>query len=594
MKMTYQEKLAGIRRQMLNDKVDAYIIPSADPHISEYLPDRYKCILFTSGFTGSAGTLVITQDFAGLWTDGRYFVQAAEQLQGTGFELVKLVAQGNPEYIGWLAENLDAHATVAFDSNLISVQLAQTIQEDLSIANINIAENKDYLDSLWADRPGLPASPAFLLDDALTGETVPSKLERIQQELKRKRADYHLISSLDDIAWVFNIRGADVKCNPVTLAFALVSAKNTVLFIDIAKLSAADRSRLKSWAITVRPYQDVHQAVSALESSSSILIDPKRTCFAIYRHIPGSVKIILDINPSTNFKAIKNETEVANIRKTMVRDGVALTRFFRWLEERMVNEEETEISVAEKLYTFRAEQEGFVGESFDTIAGYAEHGALPHYKATVESDSRLMQDGLFLLDSGGQYLQGTTDITRVVSLGNLTQDERTDYTLVLRAMIEGSTARFPKGTKGYQIDAITRKPLWDHARNYGHGTGHGVGYFLNVHEGPQVFNASNLSVDVELGMVTSVEPGLYRPSRYGIRIENLVLTIPDQATEFGEFYTFETLTQFVIETDPVDKTLLETRHINWLNAYNAQVFHMLSPFLNDEDLSWLERKTAAI
>lgn len=594
MKMTYQEKLSGIRRQMLNDKVDAYIIPSADPHISEYLPDRYKCILFASGFTGSAGTLVITQEFAGLWTDARYFVQATEQLHGTGFELVKLLAQGSPEFIGWLAENLDASATVAFDSNLISVQLAQTIQTELSAADIKISEDKDYLDSIWADRPDLPASPAFLLDDALTGETVPSKLERIQQELKRKRADYHLISSLDDIAWVFNIRGADVKCNPVTLAFALVSPEDAVLFIDITKLSAADRSRLKSWGIALRPYQDVYQAVSVLNSSSAIWIDPKRTCFAIFRQIPADVKIIQDINPSTYFKAIKNETEIANIRKTMVRDGVALTRFFCWLEDSMVNEEETEISVAEKLYTFRAEQEGFVGESFDTIAGYAEHGALPHYKATVESDCRLMQDGLFLLDSGGQYLQGTTDITRVISLGNLTAEEKTDYTLVLRSMIEGSTARFPKGTKGYQIDAITRKSLWDHALNYGHGTGHGVGYFLNVHEGPQVFNASNLLIDIELGMVTSVEPGLYRPSRYGIRIENLVLTVTDQINEFGEFYTFETLTQFVIETDLVDKALLEARHVSWLNAYNAQVFQMLSPYLEGKDLEWLRRKTKAI
>lgn len=579
---------------MLNDKVDAYIIPSADPHISEYLPDRYKCILFASGFTGSAGTLVITQEFAGLWTDARYFVQATEQLQGTGFELVKLLAQGSPEYIGWLAENLHTHATVAFDSNLISVQLAQTIQTELSVADIEIAEDKDYLDSLWADRPDLPASPAFLLDDALTGETATSKLERIRQELKRKRADFHLISSLDDIAWVFNIRGADVKCNPVTLAFALVSSDKTLLFIDITKLSAADRSRLKGWGIELRPYADVYQAVAQLHSSATILIDPKRTCYAIFRKIHADVKIVQDINPSTNFKAIKNETEMANIRQTMLRDGVALTRFFRWLEDSMANEEETEISVAEKLYEFRAEQEGFVGESFDTIAGYAEHGALPHYKATVESDCRLMQDGLFLLDSGGQYLHGTTDITRVVSLGNLTAEEKTDYTLVLRAMIEGSTARFPKGTKGYQIDAITRKPLWDHARNYGHGTGHGVGYFLNVHEGPQVFNASNLLVDVELGMVTSVEPGLYRPSRYGIRIENLVLTIPDETTDFGEFYTFETLTQFVIETDPVDKTLLETVHVNWLNGYNERVFQMLSPLLEGEDLNWLRRKTRAI
>ena len=592
--MTYQEKLSGIRRQMRDDRVDAYIIPSADPHISEYLPDRYKCIYFTSGFTGSAGTLVITQEFAGLWTDARYFVQATEQLENSGFELVKLVAQATPEYITWLTDCLQGGAVVGFDSNLISVQLAQMIAEGLDLADISVAENKDYLTEIWPDRPGLPASPAFLLEEEITGESVPSKLQRIREVLIRKRAAYHLISSLDDVAWVFNIRGADVKCNPVTLGFALISPDSTRLFIDASKLSIADQSTLKSWGVEVWPYEDVFQQVASLPKTTSILIDPKKTCNALCQIIPAGVKIVQDTNPSTNFKAIKNEIEIANIRQTMIRDGVALTRFFRWMETHPDQATLTEISVAEKLYTFRAEQEGFVGESFDTIAGYAAHGALPHYKSTPESDVPLLPAGLFLLDSGGQYLRGTTDITRVISLGNLSQEEKTDYTLVLRAMIEGSTARFPKGSKGYQIDAITRKPLWDFARNYGHGTGHGIGYFLNVHEGPQVFNASNSMVEVDLGMITSVEPGLYRPLRYGIRIENLVLTVKDEETEFGEFYTFETLTQYLIDTSLVDQSLLEAKHVKWLNAYNEKVVSKLSPFLDAEDLQWLQEKATAI
>ncbi|EOR96513.1 Xaa-Pro aminopeptidase [Arcticibacter svalbardensis MN12-7] len=592
--MTYQEKLSGIRRQMRDDRVDAYIIPSADPHISEYLPDRYKCIYFTSGFTGSAGTLVITQEFAGLWTDARYFVQAAEQLENSGFELVKLIAQATPEYITWLTECLKSGAVVGFDSNLISVQLAQMIAEGLDLADIGVAENKDYLTDIWTNRPELPASAAFLLNEEITGESVPSKLQRIREVLKKKRSAYHLISSLDDVAWVFNIRGADVKCNPVTLGFALISPDETRLYIDAAKLSSADQSTLKSWGVEVWPYVDVNEQIQSIPKTSSILIDPKKTCNALYQIIPAGVKIVQDTNPSTNFKAVKNEVEIANIRQTMVRDGVALTRFFRWMETNPDQATLTEISVAEKLYAFRAEQEGFVGESFDTIAGYAAHGALPHYKATPESDVPLLQTGLFLLDSGGQYLRGTTDITRVISLGNLSQEEKTDYTLVLRAMIEGSTARFPKGSKGYQIDAITRKPLWDFARNYGHGTGHGIGYFLNVHEGPQVFNASNSTVEIDLGMITSVEPGLYRPLRYGIRIENLVLTVKDEETEFGEFYTFETLTQFLIDTSLVDQSLLEAKHVKWLNAYNEKVVAKLSPFLDAEDLLWLQKKAQAI
>ncbi|QCR21535.1 aminopeptidase P family protein [Pontibacter sp. SGAir0037] len=591
--MNYRERLAAIREQMKEQGISAYIIPSADPHISEYLPDRYKCIYFASGFTGSAGTLVITADFAGLWTDARYFVQAVEQLQDSGYELVKLQVQQAPEYIQWLAERLKAGEVVAFDAKLISVQLAQLLEQELSPVGIRIASHHDLLEPVWHDRPALPAAPAYLLDESVTGKSFPEKLTELRAVLRKQRADYHLISSLDDMAWLFNMRGSDVKCNPVVLSFALISQDKAVLFIEQDKLKEEEKLALEGFGVELQPYEEVERVLAELEACS-ILIDPKRTCFALYKVLAPSVKVVQNTNPTTFFKAIKNEVEIANTRKTMVKDGVAVTRFFKWLDENIGSARITEISVAEKLLEFRAAQEGFVGESFDTIAGYKAHGALPHYKATPESDVELQADGLFLLDSGGQYTTGTTDITRVISLGNLTEEEKTDYTLVLRGTIDGSTARFPKGTRGYQIDAITRKPLWDHARNYGHGTGHGVGFFLNVHEGPHVFNATPTPIDIEPGMITSVEPGLYRPEQYGIRIENLVLTVPDVVNDFAAFYTFETLTIALIDTAPVKKELLEPYHINWLNRYNQLVVEKLSPYLSAEESAWLQEKAKPV
>lgn len=592
--MSHKERLAAIRQQMKEQGLSAYIIPSADPHISEYLPDRYKCIYFASGFTGSAGTLVITQDFAGLWTDARYFVQAKDQLAGSGFELVKLQAQQAPEYIGWLADRLEQGEVVAYDAKLISVGLAELLEQELTPLGIEMATDRDLLDAIWEDRPELPTASAYLIGEETTGQSTTSKLEALRKALKKQRADFHLISSLDDMAWLFNIRGSDVKCNPVVLSFALISQDNAVLFIDQAKLRETDKKQLMADGVELQPYEMVDRLLAELPASSSILLDPKRNCYALYKQLPAEVRVIQTTNPTTFLKAIKNEVEVENTRKTMVKDGVALTRFFKWLEENLGKETITELSVADKVLEFRAEQEGFVGESFDTIAGYKAHGALPHYKATPESDVELKADGLFLLDSGGQYTTGTTDITRVVSLGNLTEEEKIDYTLVLKGMIDGATARFPKGTRGYQIDAITRKPLWDYARNYGHGTGHGVGFFLNVHEGPHVFNPSPTPVDIELGMITSVEPGLYRPNQYGIRIENLVLTIPDEANDFGEFYTFEHLTLALIDTAPVKRELLDEHQIKWLNDYNQLVVDKLGPQLTEEELNWLQEKAKAI
>ncbi len=591
--MKHIEKLAAIREAMKAQGIDGYIIPSSDPHISEYLPERYKCIAWASGFTGSAGTLAITQDFAGLWTDSRYFVQAAEQLAGTGFELVKLKVQGAAEYADWLGEQLGAGAKVAFDGNLASLLVAQSVQHTLEPLEIKVDGHVDLLSSLWEGRPALPKAQAYLLDENITGQSTVSKIEAVRAEMKKNRTEAHLISSLDDLAWLLNIRGQDVPCNPVVLGFVLITAENATLYIEPSKLTTQATEELKGYGVDIAAYEDLFETVPTLEVAS-ILIDPKRTCFAVFDSVPKGVKIVEKINPSTSLKAIKNKVEVENNRHTFVKDGIALTRFFKWLEENVSSGELSELSIADKLRGFRESQDGFVDVSFTTIAGYLDHGALPHYSANEKSNYTLEPKGLLLVDSGGQYTTGTTDITRVVTLGGLTQEEKEDYTLVLKGTIEGSLAVFPTGTRGYQIDAITRRPLWETLRNYGHGTGHGVGFFLNVHEGPQVFNAAAIDVAVEPGMITSIEPGLYRVGKHGIRIENLVLTRKAGSSEFGDFLDFETLTVCYIATDLIEKSLLDKKHIAWLNNYNQWVFDQLSTHLTVEEKNWLADKCQAI
>jgi Xaa-Pro aminopeptidase len=396
------------------------------------------------------------------------------------------------------------------------------------------------------------------------------------------------------MAWLFNIRGNDVSYNPVVLSFALINQDHAKIFINPDKLSADDKAQLLKEGVEVFDYQEIEDALKRIPENSSIFIDPKRNCFAYAKLIPETVRVIKETNPSTKLKAIKNETELANTRNAMVKDGVAITRFLKWLSENIGKTLITELSAAAELRKFRAAQEGFVGDSFNTISAYKAHGALPHYGASEQSNSEVKAEGLFLVDSGGQYFYGTTDITRTIPMGNNTEEEQRDYTLVLKGMIDGCKSRFPKGTCGYQIDAITRKPLWDYALNYGHGTGHGVGYFLNVHEGPQVFNPTATPVAIELGMITSVEPGIYRPGKHGIRIENLVNTIKDVSNEFNEFYAFECLTIAPISTKIVKKDLLEQNQIDWLNGYNALVFEKLSPFLNEDEVAWLKEETREI
>ncbi len=591
--MSHIKRLSQIRDLMKEQGIDGYIIPSSDPHISEYLPERYKCIAWVSGFTGSAGTLVITQDFAGLWTDARYFVQATSQLEGSGFELVKLKVQGAAEYTAWLGERLDTGSKVAFDGHLASLLVAQTVKNTLDPLGIEVDGHVDLLSRIWIDRPELPQVKAYLLDEVITGQSTTSKLAAVRASLKKNRADGHFISSLDDLAWLFNIRGQDVPCNPVVLGFAYVSGEEAVLFMELSKLDHTAVQTLQAAGVQVKPYGEAFDFIREL-AIGAILIDPKRTCFAVYDHIPNAVSIVENINPSTCLKAVKNEVETAHVRETMIRDGVAMTKFFKWIEETLGKEELTELSIAEKLRGFREEQQGFVDVSFTTIAGYLDHGALPHYSATVASNYTLKSSGLLLVDSGGQYTTGTTDITRVISLGNITQEEREDYTIVLKGTIEGSQAIYPQGSKGYQIDAITRRPIWATFRNYGHGTGHGVGFFLNVHEGPHVFNPSNVDVAIEEGMITSIEPGLYREGKHGIRIENLVLAKKCGSSVFGNFMDFETLTICYIDTDLVERSLLDQVHIDWLNTYNQWVYDELSSLLSPEERTWLSGKTKAI
>ena len=590
--MTYQEKLSAIRAKMIAAGIDAYIIPSSDPHMSEYVPDRYKCIHFASGFTGSAGTLVITQDFAGLWADFRYFEQANQQLSGSGYELVKLKVQYTPEYIDWLDGQLPAGSVVALDYQLMSMVLGEEIKGALSVKDIAI-QDQDFLTGIWENRPGLPGDLAVLLPEQDCGQDFKSKLADLRKALQLGKADVHVISSLDDLAWLFNIRGNDVNYNPVVLCYALITDEEVRLYLNEEKLSSDDLNLLAQRGVVVKNYQSIAADLDEL-TDCTILLDGKRTCYQFFTRLSPSIRIIKEINPVVFLKSIKNETEIRHTRAAMVSDGVALTRFFKWLEENIGKIEITELSASQKVKAFRELGKTFAGISFASIAGYGPHAALPHYCPDEESNLELLPKGLFLLDSGGHYFYGTTDITRTVPLGETTEEEKLDYTLVLSAMIFGSAAKFPKGTRGYQIDGIVRQQLWQQGINYGHGTGHGVGYYLNVHEGPQNIGPSNAAVAIDPGMITSIEPGIYRPGKHGVRIENLVLTVPAATTYFGEFLQFETVTLAYIDTSIVIAEWLLPEQIIWLNAYNQMVYEQLKPELSEEEALWLKEKCRAI
>ncbi len=599
MEPTAPSRLAALRQAMQQHGIAACLIPSADPHLSEYLPDHWQARTWLSGFTGSAGTLVVTQDHAGVWTDSRYFAQAAQQLAGSGIELMKQRVAHAPEHIEWLLQHLASGQSLAVAGDSVSAATARQLERRLAGIGARLRTDLDLPGQVWADRPALPDAPVIVHPPRYATQSRGDRLDRLRTAMRKLGATHHLVSSLDDIAWLTNLRGSDVECNPVFLAHLLVQANgHATLFVGRGKLNDALVAALAADDVRIADYATVTDALSELGPQDHLLVDPNRVVAAIASAIGDKVQLIEAANPSTLFKARKTEAELDHIRDAMRRDGAALARAFRRLEERVnAGMRQTELDVDALLREERAAQPDFVGESFATIAGYQANGALPHYRALPESHGTLKPQGLLLVDSGGQYLGGTTDITRVLALGETTAEQRRDATLVMKGMIALSRARFPKGASGPQLDALARAPLWASGMDYGHGTGHGVGYFLNVHEGPHGIRppvSGAALVSLEPGMITSIEPGLYKPGRHGIRHENLAVVVEADKTEFGEFYAFETLTLCPFDRRALEPGLLNPEERAWLDDYHANVRAALAPLLEDADLAWLERHCAPL
>ncbi|MVW71861.1 aminopeptidase P family protein [Bordetella sp. 15P40C-2] len=591
-------RIAQLREAMRRLALDACIVPSADPHLSEYLPERWQGRQWLSGFTGSVGTLVVTADFAGLWVDSRYWVQAEAQLSGSCVQLMKTGAAATPSHVDWLAQQLSSGQRVGVDGQVLGLAAFRALSAALAPRGIALDIQADPLSDIWTDRPALPEAP-------ITEHTAPyacvsraDKLAQVRQAMRAKRADVHFLCTLDDIAWLFNLRGADVSYNPVFLAFALITEDNATLFVGEGKIDEALQTVLATDGVDVASYDQVSEALGSLELDQTLLIDPSRVTCGVFHAMNPEVPRIEDINPSTLLKSRKTDAELAQVRIAMEQDGAALCEFFAWYE-RAVNggerdEPVTELTIDEQITAARARQADYVSPSFATIAGFNANGAMPHYRATPESHAVIEGDGLLLIDSGAQYLSGTTDITRVVAVGTPSADQKVDFTLVLKGMIALSRASFPRGTPSPMLDAIARAPIWQGGVEYGHGTGHGVGYFLNVHEGPQVISyraAPGLHTAMEPGMITSNEPGIYRAGRWGVRIENLVANRPWLDGEFGEFLCFETLTLCPIDVRCIDVTLLREDEIAWLNDYHRMVRDRLSPRVEGEALAWLHAHT---
>lgn len=549
MKTNIPERIAALREAMRQQKVDAYIIPSSDPHLSEYPADRWKSREWISGFTGSAGTIVVTADKAGLWTDSRYFLQAASQLEGSGIELYKLALPETPSITEFLLHELHAGQAVGLDGQTYSAAEASALANKLSRKEIKLDTSADLIEGIWKDRPAVPGNPIFEMPEALSGASVHEKLDLINNQLRSEGADCLILAALDEIAWTFNIRGTDVTYNPVVVSYAFVSEDESVLFIKPEKLTAEITEHLKKEGVTLAEYSMIQRYLSRLPENSRVFVDMNKTNVSLYDAIPGNCTIVEGISPANHLKSIKNETEIKGFQNAVVKDGVALTKFYIWLEKQMAEGAQvTEISAAEKLTALRAEQPQYIMDSFGTICGYAEHGAIVHYSATPETDATLKPEGLLLIDSGAQYLDGTTDITRTIALGEPTEQMKKDFTRVLKGTISLAKSKFPAGTRGSQIDILARKALWDSGINYLHGTGHGIGHCLNVHEGPQSIRMEENPVTLKPGMVISDEPAMYRTGEYGIRTENMILVREDSETEFGKFLGFDTLTLCFIDT----------------------------------------------
>lgn len=603
-KQIIHDRIDSLRKSIAAQDLTAIIVPSADPHLSEYLPEYWQSRLWLSGFTGSVGTLVVTADFAGLWTDSRYWVHAADQLEGTGITLEKL-APGQPNHIDWLAEQLAEGDSVAVDGNVLSIAEQDKLLDAFDANDITLITERDVLSEIWTDRPALPSAKLYQHEAQFVAQSATSKLATVRAGMADAGTTHHLLSSLDDIAWLTNLRGADVDYNPVFLSHMLISADKAMLFVDKNKVSSDIEKSLKESGITLADYEAVQDALSELTPEDLLLLDPSKVAVGTLSKMADDVGFIEQMAPSTLLKSVKSDTDIDHVREAMRQDGAALCEFFATFEQRLADGERlSELDVDSMLIEVRSQQPHYVSPSFPTIAGFNENGALPHYRATAEKFSYLDvsegEGGLLLIDSGGQYQNGTTDITRVVGIGQVSNEHKRDFTTVLKAHIALARASFPDGIASPLIDAICRAPLWQAQMDYGHGTGHGVGYFLNVHEGPQViaYSASTPKERaMKAGMISSNEPGLYREGKWGIRIENLVVNTPVASpteTEFGDFLNFETITYCPIDTRLIEPSLLTQVEIDWLNDYHSQVFAELKDRVDGAALEWLTERTKAI
>ena len=593
-------RLAQLREELARRGVHALLVPSSDPHLSEYLPERWQGRVWLSGFTGSMGTLVVGSERAALFADSRYWVQAEAQLAGTGIGLVRIGSAASPVHLDWLVEQVPRGGVVAVDGQVLGLAAAQALKARLDAAGIVLQTAPDLLDAIWPDRPALPAQPVYAHRAPHAPRPRASKLALVREAIAKHGATHHFISTVDDIAWLTNLRGNDVEYNPVFLAHLLLHATGGTLFVGPGKIDAALRDELAADGIAVAPYEQAAAALGALGSSQVLLLDPKRVTLGFREQVGSGCRVVEAINPSTLLKSRKTEAEAAFIRQAMAEDGAAMCEFYAGFEAALARGERlTELDVDERLSAARARRTGFVGLSFSTIAAWQGNGAMPHYRALPESFAALEGDGLLLIDSGAQYLGGTTDITRVWPIGRVTAAMKRDYTLVLKGTMALSRTRFPRGTPAPMLDAIARAPLWAEGLDFGHGTGHGVGYFLNVHEGPQSISRSvpDAHMAMEPGMITSIEPGVYRPGQWGVRIENLVMNVPAATPEgsaFAEMLEFETLTLCPIDTHCIDRSLLRADEIAWLNAYHATVHERLAPLLTGDALAWLQRRCQPI
>ena len=593
--MQIKERVQKLHELMKANGIDAYIIPSGDAHQSEYVAPHWDSRKWISGFTGSAGTAVITlENGNGLWTDGRYFIQAEKQLEGSTIDLYKMAQPSVPTVVEWLKKNLKNGATVGFDGKVVSKAFYDDLAKNLSFKDIIFNLEKDLIDNLWNDRPEIPMNDFYSLDVKFAGKSRTEKINQVREHIKSESATHFILSSLDDIAWLFNIRGSDVPCNPVIISYAVISVDESVLFVDSKKLTEEIKKELERDNVSIKEYNELDKYLSALNDKNSVIYDPLKTNMWIINSLSQDVKKSEEQNYTTRLKAVKNDVELQNIRQSHITDGVAMVKFLYWLDSNLGEEKITEISASDKLAQLRSEGENFKGLSFRTIAGYKEHAAMMHYSSTPETDVELHEEGMFLVDSGGQYSGGTTDITRTMVLGRISLEEKRDFTLVVKGFINLSRAKFLYGCTGTHLDVLARGPLWQYGIDYKCGTGHGVGFFLNVHEGPHAIRNNYVPAVLEEGMLMSNEPGVYKEGRHGIRIENLIVVRKNEETESGQFMSFETITFCPIDLNGIITEMLSPEEKAWLNNYHNEVYEKLSPSLNESERAWLKYKTRAI